>query len=1605
MSFTPIAIASGGTSTLRISVYNLNANPLTNATWTDTFPSGMTVADPPNMSQTCGGTVTDGSGGALEVGDTSLKLTNGTVPEQQSSGLPGECYVEVDVTSTTPGNLINTIPANHLSSQTEDPESPGSSVEITNTTPASATLNVIGVESPSLSKAFSPNTVFVGETSTLTITIHNNDDDYPLTEVTMFDVLPTAGDGDIKVASPPNASLSGCGEGSGAELTDESGTPGSLGPDDTTIKLVDGIIDPNADCVISVDVVSLVQGAYTNEIPGDDPAGGSIQTQQGVTNEDPADDPLNVQAFTIDKDFAESTIAAGQTTDVTIEIVNNATIDYTGAALDDILPDGLVFEPGSASFSCTDGSSTASFSYLQDTNPNDTLSMTGAVLPAKTTCTIAATARALMSATVGTYTNQIPIGALTTTQGAINHGSTSDSLDVVSLSLTKDFAETEISIGGTSLVTITISNPSPQDFTNAGLVDVLPEGLVFVDDGSASTSCPGGSVSIGTDTEPNDQITLSGADLPGGSLSSPGTCTITATVQADPSKAPDNHQNLIPAGAIITDEGGTNADPASDTINVTGLEISKNFSPTTFAAGQTTTLTITITNPASIPFTNAELSDTLPDSPNDELYFTGTPSTTCGAGTVAYSGTFTTVTLSNGTIPANDSCTITAAVTTDPDAPAANNYNNVIPSGALVTTEGATNDSPANAIVNVDTVRVTKDYNVGTIAYPDIAILTITIQNLANGDVLTGISLSDTLPVGLVIVSDLDVADTTCDFSSTPILVGTAGTRTISLSNGSLDAAPSSCTIVVEVTAERSASSGVYTNTIGVGDLTTAEGPTNSLSASTSLDVEAVSVDKDFQFAGVEAGGTNDLTITLTNHTGGDYTNAAVDDVLPQIPNQALYYTGTPTTSCSSGSVSIETTNYANDTVRLVGGTIPAYGTCTINASVTTDVSATDDSYINIIPVNALTTSIPSGIGPTNTEEATAPVYVYTETQGVAVDKTFTPSAIDIFENSLLRLIFTAPPDTELTDFSFTDNLPSGVTVSNSTAPTASNCGTLGGSWPPANGATSISATGGTIPRGESCTVDVYVTSEAGTTPGAIYTNTITPDDVSNTEDRNPPGDVTADLTVTTPSTLIMVKDFDPNTVGPDGRSRLTITLENTDTTELVDVDLDDFLPGNTSDGVVIAPNPNPTTTCGGGVITAVAGSQTIHMEDGTIPASDGTVNGICTINVTVQGKTTNGATPATYTNTIPVGNVVATLAGTPSTMNPQDQASDDLTVRDLDLEIVKGFNPLLVYGGADSVMSITLRNPNDDADLIDITFTDYMPAGDMILVDPPNFDPTDCGPAAVLTRIDASTFEFSGGYLAAGEECTITLKANMTVNGNRTNTIPVGAVSTTNGATNKTATSATLTNLASVSVSKSFEPNPVASGLESYSVLTIEIRTTESVAITGLGLIDTLPTGLQVADYVSGPAPAPTNGCGGTLSAPVASTTIALSNGGLGIGFSKCVLTIPVAGAEPGAYTNQIPQGSITNNEKITNIQTTRDTLTLTPYSLGNRVWYDTNNDGIFGAGEVGISGVRVELYRDTNNNGVYDLGVDAAVVDGVGNPRFETTDGDGYYRFDDLV
>ncbi len=61
----------------------------------------------------------------------------------------------------------------------------------------------------------------------------------------------------------------------------------------------------------------------------------------------------------------------------------------------------------------------------------------------------------------------------------------------------------------------------------------------------------------------------------------------------------------------------------------------------------------------------------------------------------------------------------------------------------------------------------------------------------------------------------------------------------------------------------------------------------------------------------------------------------------------------------------------------------------------------------------------------------------------------------------------------------------------------------------------------------------------------------------------------------------------------------------------------------------------------------------------------------------------------------------------------------------------------------------------------------------------------------------------------------------------------------------------------------------------------------------------------------------------------------------------------------------------------------------------LGNRVWYDTDNNGINSSSENGIRNIAVKLYRDNDNNNVAD-GTAIATA---------TTDATGYYKFTSLA
>jgi LPXTG-site transpeptidase (sortase) family protein len=775
-----------------VTIFNPNAFQLTNASWTDNLAGvqpGIIIASPVNLSNSCGGSVTAVSGG------TTLSLSGGTVPAQVGT-TPGSCTVAVDVTSTTQGNLINTIPAGALTST-------GGGVSITNTSPASATLNVGGVQPPTVAKSFSPSTIWAGQTSQLSIVITNNESNTTLTQASLTDNLPA----NVFLANPVSPTLSGCG--GSASLSAVSGG--------TSLTLNNATIAPNSTCTIRVNVTSNTQGSYLNTIPAN-----ALQTQQGLTNTSPDSARLNVQEIGITKAFSPPSFAAGATSTLTITLQNPNNTPYTGVNVTDTLPGTvLTVVPGSATTTCGGTVSIA---------PPRTVSLTGGTIPAGSvttpgTCTITFQVTAPAGTPSATYLNTIPAGAITTDQGVTNVRPATASVTIAGVDVTgiKSFSPSSIAPGGNSRLRIEIFAPGDTDLTNFSITDNLPAGLTVSNSTAPATSGCGA-------TPPLVLTATTGAtaiSLTNGLILAGQRCRIDVYVTGSTSGV---YTNTIPPTNITNNENRT---PAGDlTANLTvgnvgnlSMALVKGFDPLTVFGGSASTMSILLINPnnvalTSIAFTDNMPIDTIPGTGMilaNPLNFNvgtcgGTLSGTPGANTFSFSG---------GSLPPGSNCTLTLGVTMTVNG----NLTNTIPANAVTTLEGVSNPDPAEAsLTNLPGASVSKFFSPNPIAAGSYSLLTIAIQNTGNV-ALSGMGLIDNLPgnlpAGLVIANPPAPAPVN---SCGGTLSAVAGTQVIQLTNGSLGAS-ASCTIVVAVTGS---TPGDYENNIPVAALRTDQSATNN---------------------------------------------------------------------------------------------------------------------------------------------------------------------------------------------------------------------------------------------------------------------------------------------------------------------------------------------------------------------------------------------------------------------------------------------------------------------------------------------------------------------------------------------------------------------------------------------------------------------------------------------------------------------------------------------------------------------------------------------------------------------------------------------------------
>ena len=328
----------------------------------------------------------------------------------------------------------------------------------------------------------------------------------------------------------------------------------------------------------------------------------AVTTTQGSTNGAPATATLtiaNATGVTLSKAFSPTTIAPGAPSTLTITVANAGTgaINLTGIALTDTLPSGLtIYSTPGAATTCGAGTVAAAAG-------GTTLALSNGSAGGGATCTITVS---VTGATSGSYTNTIPAGAFTSTQGASNASPASATLIVgaPSLKVTKTSSpqNASVTIGQTIAYTIVITNSGSGSETNVSVTDAMTNATLV-----------SGSVKLNGAAASDSVITAHGSI---GTLTAGATDTLTyqATVNAAAASGSQVTNSVIVGG----DQGCTGTCSTSsqpNTVTAPTLTVNKLIDgglKETVVPGQHVTYSIAITNTSAVSAAGTSVVDDVP---------------------------------------------------------------------------------------------------------------------------------------------------------------------------------------------------------------------------------------------------------------------------------------------------------------------------------------------------------------------------------------------------------------------------------------------------------------------------------------------------------------------------------------------------------------------------------------------------------------------------------------------------------------------------------------------------------------------------------------------------------------------------------------------------------------------------------------------------------------------------------------------------------------------------------------------------------------------------------------------------------------------------------
>lgn len=1471
-SFTPQTIAQGDESDYTIEVVNDNTgSALTNVnltsllTVTGALPNPkINIVSPGSTTNTCGGTL------AANPGGTAVTLTGGTVPMATSAAEAGRCKIVVKVSSTTTGgNQTVVLPANTTPDATTAGLSftEGGSDNQHNSTAANATLLVTALSPPTGSKSFSPSPSYVGLPTRLTITLSNPNGarNMPLTSFT--DSLPVG----MVVAPTPNASASCTGTGS----VNDGVVTAAAG--DGTVTLTGGTIGQSpGTCVVGVDVVVASAGSLTNTVTA-----GAIGNTRGLTS--PAfSRSLTVSApVSISKTFSPTTVPVGTTATMTIKITNNGAVDLTSTAFNDIFPsaDLELVSTSAPTSTCTSGTNgTATANTVA--SPHQLQYAGGTVAAGGGTCTITAQVRAKSEAK---YTNTLPANAVTNTEGIGSPAVSANLQAYAQLQVSKSVSPAKVAPGQWAIFSVRIRNYATGAVTNVTFTDSLPvvgtapnEQPMELDSSAAPTGCGFTFSTSGTNPV---VLTGSGGSISAASGTNPGECTVTFRARPPAGAGVGTtFVNSLPVNTALTGDGpggttvNTNTSSASVPV-IDAVELSKAFSPSSIAVGQTSLLTITVFNRTVNPLTGITFTDTLPSG----LVLAANPAaqTTCTGGSLQAFPGDNKVTLTGGTAnsrpapPATESsCTVTVLVTST--TPNALPYTNTIAPANFSSSAGTI---PGNRSANLTVtagLSADKQFQPASTAQGGVVRATVTVINQSNG-VLTNVSINDDgLSGGLTVANPANAA-TSCGGS--PSITANPGATGVRLDGATLPAG-GSCDLSFDVLAM---GAGPWVNTLGAGKVTSAEGPTNSQVVTRTLNQQSASLALNKQFNPLIVTGNqpSTLTIDVVNTSAAPISNVSFTDVFPQ--GIQVYSTPNTSTTCSGGTVAAVP---GSGQVSLTGAQLAANATCQVRVTVT---SVAFLNLTNTIPAGAVS----SQGGYTNATPTSATLSTL---QGLGVSKGFEPAYVapNAVSRLKIRLVNTFDPNiinpTVLTGVSYTDQLPAGLVFA--AVPNAvSTC--TGAQIDVDQGQSAVTLSGVTLAPGGMCDLEVNVTAAAtGQYLNSIPANTVT----TNEGVTNPkPGDATLNV-VQGPS---ISKTFATSPVKVGERTELIVTVTNNANVALTGVALTDNLPPD-----LAVANPSDTgTTCAGGSVTALPGASKVSLAGATVPA-----NNSCTFRAFVVASKAGS-----FLNTIGQ-NAITSQQGL-TNGNPADAP---LQVWEQP-GISKNFTPAQIASGGTSTLRIRLDNANATPITLTGALVDALP-GNVFVAAAPNINGNLAGatacPGVVTATAGAINLSYANGATIPVGGCTISVDVTSSVSGAYLNTIAAGQLKT-NAGDNPDPANATLgvDRPAAPTVNKSF--NPATIDVNATATLTILLGNPNTTPLTlASALTDTMPANVVVAAN-----PAIGGTCTGAVTATAGGNTVTYANGA-SIQAGGCTITVDVTSATAGSYTNTIAAAGLSTVE-----------------------------------------------------------------------------------------